>query len=288
MGKIDRQVWSVVVAACVTSAVVALTACRDSAKSTLDGAAAATGSAAASASASAAPSASALTKATGPHAAAAQPGKCHRGMCDLGKEYCCDAAGSAEHQCVSRASGAKMPHCFVDDPTWLIAMECNQFTGCGGKKCCKRHIAGHPEMTQDICADSCEIAEVCGHGGACKDGQTCKSDDNERSGGICTGAAKAEPECTPGASLYAEGLCRIICTSSATMCMNGDTCTGSKGGEKYCKSPAPRPKITAVFNKEGLCPPGFDRAPMGAACWKKCKADTECGTEEKCQDGSCS
>lgn len=58
---------------------------RDGSTSTSDADAAANVAAAAtSASASATPSASAAAK--GPHAASAQPGKCKRGMCNLGKE----------------------------------------------------------------------------------------------------------------------------------------------------------------------------------------------------------
>lgn len=86
--------------------------------------------------------------------------------CATSARNCCDTPGADVHQCVSRASAAKMPYCYADDHDWLIAMECNQFTCCGGdKKCCKRHVAGHAEMTQDVCADTCEIAEVCGRTG---------------------------------------------------------------------------------------------------------------------------
>jgi hypothetical protein len=162
-------------------------------------------------------------------------GTCKRASCNLGTEYCCEYPGKGEYQCVARsAKNGKGARCFAHDNHFVVAMECSQYTGCpAGKKCCKNNLTGTPGFTRSVCADSCDVAEVCIAGGACKDGQTCKTDANERSGGICTGAARLkrttrsvnvdDMSCPSGYVTMEKVLCAKICKTNAD-CGTDETC----------------------------------------------------------------
>jgi hypothetical protein len=169
---------------------------------------------------------------------ASKKGTCKRASCNLGTEYCCEYPGKDEYQCVARsAKNGKGARCFAHDNHFVVAMECNQFTGCaGGKRCCKNNLAGFSNFTRSVCADTCDVAEVCIAAGACKDGQTCKTDPSERTGGICVGAAKpnrpkttvvgVDPqtlECPKGYFGFARTGCKKYCTSE-DQCGTEETC----------------------------------------------------------------
>lgn len=169
-----------------------------------------------------------------------------------------------------------------------LCQPCSKPSDCGGlRDICVRFSEGNR------CAQDCQEQSCCPKGYRCADigsGQKMCIP----SSGMCPDIqCSGDQQCGPGESCQ-KGVCRpapvplhsktcVVC-SSHSECAQGHACVEFPDGKKRCAQPCAA---------DNFCPEGFlCRADKGRYCTPKdwicpCSKDTQCGTDERCQNQMC-